>query len=86
MDKASDKIKEYLLIINARENVWLQKSISFDEVIILAFGSLQSGANTSYTVTFARGDESRPEGILVNGDSVKVKDGMRFNVTMTSRS
>jgi len=80
------KDKEFNILINSREKVWTEKKISFDEVIILAFGTISTDPNVSYTVTYKKGDNDKPEGIMVKGDEVKVKDGMRFNVTQTNRS
>lgn len=76
--------KEYSLIVNARKKVWLQKEISFDEVVVLAFGLVEN--IVTYTVIFKKGKNQKPSGIMVKGDKVKVKDGMVFNVTQTNRS
>ena len=80
------KDKEYIILVNAREKVWNEKEISFDQVVILAFGTISNDPNVSYTVTYKKGDNDKPEGIMVKGDEVKVKDGIRFNVTQTNRS
>lgn len=85
MDKTQkNNIKEYKIIVNGREKIWLHDEINFDEVVVLAFGLVQN--TTSYTVTYKKGHGNKAEGILVKGDSVNVKDGMLFNVTQTSRS
>ena len=80
------KVKEIIILVNSRDKQWNEKNISFDQVVILAFGSLSDNPNVSYTVTYKKGDNHKPEGIMVKGDIVKVKDGMRFNVTQTNRS
>ncbi|HUZ60312.1 MAG TPA: multiubiquitin domain-containing protein [Hanamia sp.] len=80
------KTKEVIILVNSREKQWNEKTISFDQVVILAFGSISNDPNVSYTVTYKKGDNNKPEGILVKGDIVKVKEGMRFNVTQTNRS
>lgn len=85
-DTAPGQNKEYTILVNAREKTWSEKEIDFDEVIILAFGSISQDPNVSYTVTYKKGENEKPEGIMVKGDKVKVKDGMRFNVTQTNRS
>ena len=82
----NSKEKEYTILVNAREKVWNDKIISFDQVVILAFGAISNDPNVSYAITFKKGDNNKPEGIMVKGDEVKVKDGMRFNVTQTNRS
>lgn len=78
--------KEFQIIVNARDKVWNEKEITYDDVVILAFGSISNDPNVIYTVTFKKGDNNKPEGIMVKGDSVKVKNEMRFNVTQTNRS
>ncbi|WP_408626473.1 multiubiquitin domain-containing protein [Amycolatopsis thermoflava] len=39
-----------------------------------------------FTVTFRRGSGHKPEGTLRPGETVKVKEGMIFNVTATDKS
>ena len=78
--------KAFIILVNARDKEWPEKKITYDQVIVLAFGSISTDPNVSYSVTFKKGDNEKPEGIMVSGDEVKVKDGMRFNVTQTNRS
>ncbi len=78
--------KEFVILVNAREKTWTEKKIKFDDVITLAFGTVSQDPNVSYTVTYKKGENEKPEGIMVKGDEVKVKDAMRFNVTQTNRS
>lgn len=78
--------KEFAIIVNAREKKWSKKEISYKEVIELAFGSYSDDENVVYTVTYSKGQDSRKEGSLVKGESVKVKDGMIFNVFQTNKS
>jgi len=85
-EDAPGQNKEYNIIVNARDKVWNEKNISYDDVVILAFGSISNDPNVIYTVVYKKGDNNKPEGTMVKGDSVKVKDGMRFNVTQTNRS
>lgn len=83
---AHEKHKEYTIIVNTREKVWNEKEISYDQVVILAFGSYSDDPNIAYTVTFSKGEQPKHEGSLTKGDSVRVKDGMIFNVTQTNKS
>lgn len=85
-DIAPGQNKEVIILVNSREKEWSKKAITYDEVIILAFGSISTDPNVSYSVTYKKGDNNKPEGIIVKGDEVKVKEGMRFNVTQTNRS
>lgn len=84
-EKKSDELKEFTIIVNAREKQWLQKRISFEQVIVLAFGLMESNVSIAYSVIYKKGDNNK-EGIMVKGDEVKVKDEMRFTATQTSRS
>lgn len=78
--------KEVIIIVNGREKTWTKKTISFEEVVVLAFGSISSNPNTCYTVTYSRGSGQKPEGSMVKGQEVKVKSKMVFNVTATDKS
>jgi len=62
-----------------------KESLTFQEVVALADG-LPTGPNIEYTITYRRGHGDKPEGSLVPGSDVKVKEGMIFNVTATDRS
>lgn len=78
--------KEFTIVVNGRQKVVTQRELSFGEVVKLAFGNPPNGGNTIYTITYRRGEGSKPEGTLVEGESVKIKDGMIFNVTATDKS
>ena len=74
------------IFVNTREKKWDKKEISFEEVVVLAFGSYSTDPNVVYTVKYSRGTEHHREGSLVKGHSVKVKWGMVFDVTQTNKS
>lgn len=76
--------KEVTIIVNGREKQYPKEEISFAEVVALAFEN--PSKDTMYTVTYKKGHGNKPEGTLVEGQSVKVKDGMIFNVTATNKS
>lgn len=84
MDNSNKNNKEYNIIVNARVKTWIHNEITYDEIVILACGLVEN--TVSYTVIFKKGENNKPEGIMVSGDSIKVKDGMIFYVTQTSRS
>lgn len=77
---------EYIIIVNAREKVWKERTISFEQVVVLAFGVYDNNPNKGYTVTYSRGPESNPEGTMVKGSVVNVKHKMVFDVTATDKS
>jgi hypothetical protein len=76
--------KETQIVVNGREKVVAAKAISYADLVVLAFGSIDP--NTIYTVTFKHGPPSNPEGKMVEGDVVKLQCGMHFNVTPTTKS
>ena len=78
--------RKVTIIVNGRKKIWEKKEISYEEVIVLAFGSYTDDPNIVYTVTYAKGDKPKHEGSLNKGESVKVKDGMIFNATQTNKS
>jgi len=81
-----EKHKHLIIFVNTRPKDWDKETISFKEVVILAFGSYSDDPNIVYTVTYSKGPESHREGSLTKGESVKVKDGMIFNVTESNKS
>jgi hypothetical protein len=74
------------IIVNTREKRWNKKAISYKQVVELAFGSYSDHPDTVYTVTYTKGPEHKRDGSLVKGQSVKVKNGMIFNVSQTNKS
>lgn len=80
------KKEEYTIIVNGREKTVPKKELSFDEIVALAFDNPPSGENVLFTVTYRRGEGNKPEGTMVEGETVKIKDGMIFNVTATDKS
>jgi hypothetical protein len=74
------------IIINGRPKTWTKDEISYAEVVALAALPLPPGEDPGFTVTYRNGQGNKPEGTLTEGHSVKVKDGMIFNVTPTNRS
>ena len=78
--------KEFTIIVNGRQKTVTTKDLTFDQVVALAFDNPPTGPNIVFTITYRRGEGNKPEGTLVEGGTVKVKDGMIFNVTATDKS
>ena len=74
------------LIVNGRPKVWNEKTITFEQLIILAFGSYDPNPDKVYTVTYDKGPHENPEGSMVKGQKVFVKEKMIFNATATDKS
>ena len=77
--------KEVVIIVNAREHAVAKDELSFDEVVAF-YENPPVGPSVYFTVTYRRGHGNKPEGSLVPGASVRVKNGMIFVVTATDRS
>lgn len=86
MPTPSGERKLVSIFVNTREHQVEKAEISFDELVALAFNPVPSGPNIVLTVTYHRGQGNKPSGDLLPGGSVKVKDGMVFDVTATDRS
>jgi len=85
-EKDDHRAKEVTIIVNARPKVVTTKEISFEQLVKLAFTTPPTGANIVFTITYRKGHGNKPEGTLVEGSSIKVKEGMVFNVTATDKS
>ena len=78
---------EVTIVIDGTQHPWKEKEITYEQVVNLAFdGNPPSGDQVDITVGYRRGHGDKPEGDLEPGHSVKVKDGMIFDVTATNRS
>jgi hypothetical protein len=78
--------KEFTIIVNGRQKIATTRELTFAQVVELAFDNPVTGPNIVFTITYRRGEGNKPEGTLVEGGTVKVKDGMIFNVTATDKS
>jgi hypothetical protein len=79
--------KQTTIIVDGTEHPWAEKEISYEQVVSLAYdNSPPTGENVLITVGYHRGHGDKPEGDLDPGQSIKVKDGMVFDVTATDRS
>ncbi|AFZ67177.1 multiubiquitin domain-containing protein [Deinococcus peraridilitoris] len=83
-DHGRDKVTT--IIVNGREKQVTDKEMTYDQVVHLAYDNPPSGPNVLITVTFRRGHGDKPEGSLTAGSSVRLKEGMIFNVVLTDKS
>lgn len=74
------------IIVEGTPHQWEKKKISYAEVVTLEVPDYAHHPDITYSVTFTNGPNNRPEGDLAKGESVKVKDGMIFNVSETGQS
>lgn len=78
--------KDVNIIVNGVNKLWNERQISFREVVTLAFGTFVENDVMCYTVTYKRGIHQKPEGSMVDGDSININPNMIFNVTATDKS
>lgn len=78
--------KDVIIFVNGTQKTVDKGQISYREVVTLAFGSYEDVPTIVYTVLYSRGHGNKPTGTLVDGESVRVKKGMIFNVTRTDKS
>lgn len=79
--------KEVTIIVNGQQKVVAKTELSFNELVLLAYPNAQlENPDFIYKVTYTKGHSDNQEGTLVKGKSVKVKEGMIFNVTETNKS
>jgi hypothetical protein len=79
--------KTVTIIVNTRRHeVDKNKEILFEEVVNLAYdNNPPTGPNVAFSVMYRRGHGNQ-DGTLTPEQTVKVKDGMIFDVTPTDRS
>jgi multiubiquitin len=79
----SEKIQ---IIVNGTPHPWVKKKISFKEVIILAYGVYNDSPTWIYTVGYEDGPKQNPEGSMIKGQEVFVKNEMIFHAKGTDES
>jgi hypothetical protein len=72
---------EFNIIVNGRPKKVPGPTISFEQVVALAFNPVPP--NAFFTVTWSHGNQG---GSLTAGNSVPVQNGMKFDVTETGKS
>jgi hypothetical protein len=74
------------IIVEGTEHEWSKPRISHDEVVTLEVPDYAQHPEITYSVKYTNGPNNRPEGTLAKGETVRVKDGMIFNVSETGQS
>lgn len=76
---------EYEIIVNGRHKTVTDSTLTFDQVVQLAFPGSHD-PNVEFSVTYNHAASTPPAGELGRGGSVEVRNGTRFNVTRTVQS
>lgn len=79
-------VREFDIVVNTRKKDVTRPKLSFDEVVRLAYDPVPTGPNILFTITYRHGPRQNPEGKMLEGQSVWLKNGMIFNVKHTDRS
>ncbi len=74
------------IVVNGRPRQVKGPKVSFSDIVALAFPTPPPGTDVQFTVQYMRGPGHKPSGTLIEGQSVKIKNGMEFDVTPTNRS
>lgn len=75
------------IYVETKPHPWPKDAeISHEQVVKLEIPGYTPGGGITYSVKFTRGHGEKPEGVLAEGTSMKVKDGMRFTVSDTGQS
>lgn len=84
---SNDKPKKTVtIIVEGTEHEWPKGEINYAEVVTLEVPDYAQHPEITYSVRYKRGQGNKPEGTLAPGASVKVKEGMIFNVSETGQS
>ena len=81
-----DSKKKITFIVNLKQHSDTKGDVTFEEIVHLAYPELVITPETYMTLTYRRGQGNKPEGSLIAGESVKLKEGMIFNVQLTVQS
>lgn len=77
--------KLFNILVNGDEHEVSEKTISYAQVVDLYLGSGGKPSN-EYLVKYSHGPKENPSGTLAPGQTVKVKNDMRFRVAGTGES
>ncbi|MGV9625192.1 MULTISPECIES: multiubiquitin domain-containing protein [unclassified Streptomyces] len=78
--------REYKILVNTREKTVHKDTLTFEEVVQLAFDPVPSGPNILITVSFRHAHQKPADGTLTAGGSVDIKNGTVFTVVATDKS
>ena len=79
IEKFETRDSNVTIWVNSHPHVYNEETISYQEVVTLAYGSYDS--SKGYSVTYGRGPVRNPEGLMSKGDVLYVQHKMEFHVT-----
>jgi hypothetical protein len=78
--------KVFTIVVDTEHKEVAKNRLSFEDVVKLAFETPPAGPNILITIDYGMGPPENPQGSLVKGQSVRIKNGMVFDVSATDRS
>ena len=78
--------KKVGIVVNGTPQRTDLESLTFEQVVAFAFQDPPTGPYICFTITYRGAGGRKPEGSLVEGDTVKIMEGTVFNVTVTDKS
>lgn len=72
------------IIVNTRPKEVAGERVSYTQIVELAFPGASGTADVMYAVQYTA--PHMPDGTLAEGQSVKLENGMKFDVSKTNRS
>jgi len=83
---AEDHKKGITIVVNTRDEKVYRHRLSYEQVVKLAYPKPPAPDVVGYRVTYFKGHEHNHKGELRPGQSVRICEGMVFDVTPTNRS
>lgn len=80
------KVKTIEIFVNARPFEVPDDTVTFEQVVALAFPGRPQAPDEEYVVTYTRAQHGNGSGSLTPGQSVRVKKGTSFAAQFTTRS
>lgn len=80
------KEKTYTIIVNLGEKKETQETLTFVNVLDIAFPPPRTIPDTEYSITFKNAKSDPRSGQLHIGGVVEIKNGTQFDVTPTNKS
>lgn len=74
------------VIVSGKPHPWKKDKISFEEVVILRYGTFSNNPRVIYTVEYVKGVPNKPCGDMVRGQVISVNNKMVFNVGQANQS
>jgi hypothetical protein len=72
--------------VNSRDRRVERRLLTYWEIVKLAYPEAVPSEQIIYSIDYASGPDQNPNGTLVEGQSIFVKEGMKFYVTPTDKS